>query len=79
MTARRIGIQIAADESELIDAYGQIRIGDPLDKNTLMGPLVDKGAVDEMQRALQAIQEQGVRSAPNYGNTGESKDHKTKG
>ncbi len=36
----------------LVSAYGQVRIGDPLDGKTLMGPLIDTGAVDEMFKAL---------------------------
>ncbi|MEO2170132.1 MAG: aldehyde dehydrogenase family protein, partial [Acidimicrobiales bacterium] len=34
-------------------------IGDPLEQETLMGPLVRQGAVDDMMAALVAIQEQG--------------------
>lgn len=44
---------------KLIAAYGQIRIGDPLDAATLMGPLIDQDAVDNMMRGLATIQEQG--------------------
>ena len=43
----------------LIAAYRQVRIGDPLDPGTLMGPLIDETAVDAMMRGLTAIQEQG--------------------
>jgi len=43
----------------LVDAYGQIRIGDPLDPATLMGPLVDAGAVENMMTALAIAEEQG--------------------
>jgi aldehyde dehydrogenase (NAD+) len=35
------------------------RIGNPLDPNTLIGPLVDRAAVQTMQEALQEVQEQG--------------------
>jgi aldehyde dehydrogenase (NAD+) len=34
-------------------AYGQIRIGDPLERDTLMGPLVSTAAVDDMFAALE--------------------------
>ena len=44
---------------KLIAAYKQVRIGDPLDAATLMGPLIDEAAVDAMMRGLAAIQEQG--------------------
>ena len=33
-------------------AYQAIRIGDPMDANTLVGPLIDKAAYDMMQQAL---------------------------
>jgi aldehyde dehydrogenase (NAD+) len=44
---------------KLIAAYRQVRIGDPLDAATLMGPLIDEAAVDAMMRGLATIQEQG--------------------
>ncbi len=43
----------------LVDAYGQVRIGDPLDRATLMGPLVNAGAVDEMLAAIEQATAQG--------------------
>ncbi len=61
-STRRLFLQkgIARDfTSRLARAYGQIRIGDPLDESTLMGPLIDQGAVDEMMDALEKIREQG--------------------
>jgi len=61
-TTRRLILQkgIAQQFTErLTKAYGQVRIGDPLDENTLMGPLVDGGAVEEMMQALSKIGEQG--------------------
>jgi aldehyde dehydrogenase (NAD+) len=59
---RRLFLQkgIAARVTEkLIAAYRQVRIGNPLDPATLMGPLIDSGAVDNMMRGLAAIREQG--------------------
>lgn len=44
---------------KLVSAYKQVRIGDPLDRNTLMGPLIDKGAVDEMMTAIDRLKEEG--------------------
>ena len=38
--------------ARLLDAYRQVRIGDPLDPPTLMGPLVTPQAVDGMFAAL---------------------------
>lgn len=46
---------------KLTAAYRQIRIGDPLLTDTLMGPLIDAGAVEDMQHTLSAAQEQGGR------------------
>ncbi len=40
-------------------AYGQIRIGDPLDENILMGPLVDASAVKDMEEALVRVRNEG--------------------
>jgi aldehyde dehydrogenase (NAD+) len=59
---RRLFLQkgISAKITEkLIAAYKQVRIGDPLDPATLMGPLIDEAAVDAMMRGLASIQEQG--------------------
>ena len=48
-------------QARLVKAYEQIRIGDPLDPMTLMGPLVTPHAVENMMRAMQqAVQEGGV-------------------
>ena len=43
----------------LTKAYAQVRIGDPMDEDTLMGPLVNQGGVDEMMDALEAIRKAG--------------------
>ena len=43
----------------LVKAYGQVRIGDPLETATLMGPLVTKQAVDQMQAALAQARAEG--------------------
>ena len=40
-------------------AYAQIRIGNPLEETTLMGPLIDRQAVEAMQAALQRIRKEG--------------------
>jgi len=39
----------------LINAYKQVHIGDPLEKGTLMGPLLNQGAVDAYMDAISAI------------------------
>ncbi|MBI4767894.1 MAG: aldehyde dehydrogenase family protein [Deltaproteobacteria bacterium] len=43
----------------LITAYRQIPIGNPLEPGTLMGPLIDREAVEAMQMALKQLKEQG--------------------
>ncbi|HOQ44546.1 MAG TPA: aldehyde dehydrogenase family protein [Bryobacteraceae bacterium] len=61
-TIRRLFLQkgIARRMTEsLVAAYRQIRIGHALDPETLMGPLVNRAAVDEMMRGLERIREQG--------------------
>jgi aldehyde dehydrogenase (NAD+) len=45
--------------SRLQRAYRSIRIGDPMDPGTLMGPLIDASAVDDMMKALQAVKAEG--------------------
>ena len=46
-------------ERRLLAAYAQVRIGDPLDKATLMGPLIDAGAVRRYLDSVAAAQSQG--------------------
>jgi aldehyde dehydrogenase (NAD+) len=63
-STRRIFLQkaIATDLTErLVDAYGQVKIGNPFDAGTLMGPLVEPGAVDIMQQAIAAAKKQGAK------------------
>ena len=43
----------------LVKAYGQVRIGNPLDSNTLVGPLIDEDAFNQMQSAVAQAQEEG--------------------
>jgi aldehyde dehydrogenase (NAD+) len=61
-TTRRIIAQKSIiDEltTRLVKAYAQVRIGDPLDASTLMGPLVDHDAVEIMMKALETLPSQG--------------------
>jgi aldehyde dehydrogenase (NAD+) len=60
-TRRTITHRAVADElsARLVKAYEQVRIGDPSQPDTLMGPLVDEGAVGDMMAAVQAAEEQG--------------------
>ncbi len=43
----------------LVKAYGQVRIGDPLDPNTLMGPLIDESSVERVEAACAAVRDAG--------------------
>ncbi len=43
----------------LVKAYGGLKIGDPLDENNHVGPLIDKGAVKTMQDALEQAKKEG--------------------
>jgi len=59
---RRLFLQrgIAAKITDrLIAAYRQVRIGDPMEPETLMGPLIDEGAVENMLRGLERIRAEG--------------------
>ena len=42
-------------------AYNQLRIGDPLDQNNHVGPLIDSDAVDAYNKALESVVAQGGR------------------
>ena len=61
-STRRLIVQdtiFDAIRDRLIAIYKNIRIGNPLNSNTLVGPLIDKQAVDMMQNAIAALKEQG--------------------
>ena len=61
-TTRRIIVHSSiVDEltERLVQAYASVRIGDPLYPDTLMGPLIDGAAVDEMMAALRTAQAEG--------------------
>ena len=46
-------------KNQLTQAYKQVRIGDPLDENNHVGPLIDQGAVDGYLAALKDVEAQG--------------------
>ncbi len=48
-------------KTKLVQAYGNIRIGHPLDANTLVGPLIDKGAVNDYLSAIEKAKAQGAK------------------
>lgn len=62
-TTRRLIVHVSKVESlteSLVKAFAQIRIGDPLDSNNHMGPLIDADAVSQYQKSIaQAITEGG--------------------
>src|SRR5271170_5480525 len=61
-TTRRVLVhrsRAAELERRLVAAYGQVRIGDPLAADTLMGPLIDAGAVSRYLAAIAAAQSEG--------------------
>jgi aldehyde dehydrogenase (NAD+) len=61
-TTRRLFVQkgVAPKLVErLVSAYRTLRIGDPLEKGTLVGPLVTRDAVKRYERALEAAAKQG--------------------
>ena len=61
-TTRRLFLQrgIAPRITDaLVCAYRQVKIGDPMEPGTLMGPLVNRRAVDDMMDGLRRIREQG--------------------
>ncbi len=43
----------------IVSAYGQLKIGNPLDQNNHVGPLIDTHAVEMYQKALKKVVEQG--------------------
>ena len=46
-------------KDRLVGAYSQVRIGDPLDADTLMGPLIDASAMDSLDGAVAAVKKAG--------------------
>ena len=46
-------------QAKLIKAYGQLRIGDPLDQNNHVGPLIDKGAVAAYLSSIEKCKAEG--------------------
>jgi aldehyde dehydrogenase (NAD+) len=45
--------------AKLIEAYKQVRVGNPLEASTLAGPLINTAAVQRMQGGLDRIRDQG--------------------
>lgn len=61
-STRRLIVQDKVFEpfkNRLMEIYEQVNIGNPLNEDTLVGPLIDEEAVQAMQKALQEIEENG--------------------
>ena len=61
-TTRRLFLHKDVSEEmtkRLVASYSQINIGNPLESDTIMGPLVDGGAVKDFENALDIIKTQG--------------------
>ena len=61
-STRRIIIQDSLYDSfidKILHAYEQVKIGNPLDSNTLMGPLVNQQAVDDYLNAIDRVKSSG--------------------
>lgn len=46
-------------KEKLVTAYGQLRIGDPLDESNHVGPLIDTHAVEMYEQAIEKCKEEG--------------------
>lgn len=63
-TTRRLIIHESVYDAftqKLVKAYQQLRIGNPLDENQHVGPLIDKDAVKNYLHAIDAVKHQGGR------------------
>jgi aldehyde dehydrogenase (NAD+) len=61
-STRRIIIHESVYEKlkeKLVSSYKKIKIGNPLDPATLVGPLIDKGASDNFMDAIEKVRNQG--------------------
>lgn len=61
-TTRRLFVQESRYEEltdKLVAAYAHIRIGDPLEPGVLMGPLIDRAAVDTFRATIEEITREG--------------------
>ena len=48
-------------KKKLVKAYGQLKIGNPLDKKNHVGPLIDQVAVKMYLAAIEAVQKEGAK------------------
>jgi len=63
-TTRRVIVHESVSETlhvRLLEAWHSVRIGNPLDRNTVMGPLVNRDAVDALLHAKTRLAQEGGR------------------
>ncbi len=61
-STRRIIVQESIADTlieKLVHAYGQVKIGNPIEDGTLMGPLVNQAAVEDYSGAIEKVKEAG--------------------
>lgn len=61
-TTRRLFIHESRHDElvgKLVSAYGRIHIGNPLDPNILLGPLIDQAAVESYRAAIEEVKQTG--------------------
>src|SRR4029079_13979591 len=61
-TTRRLFVHASRYDdvvAKLLSAYKQIRIGNPLESGVLMGPLIDRGAVEAYRKVLEEVKQAG--------------------
>src|ERR1041385_3988500 len=60
-TRRIIVHESVADEvrNRLLAAYKSVNIGNPLDRQTLMGPLIDEASLENVQRSISRVKSEG--------------------
>ena len=61
-TTRRVIVHKSIEQKfreRLVGAYKSLRIGNPLDRKTLMGPLIDPEAVAALAKAIATVKKQG--------------------
>jgi aldehyde dehydrogenase (NAD+) len=49
----------ATIREKLLAGYQSLQIGNPLDRETVMGPMIDKAAVDAVQQSIQRLKDEG--------------------
>jgi aldehyde dehydrogenase (NAD+) len=63
-TTRRLIIHESVYDTfrdKLVKAFGQLRIGNPLDETNHVGPLIDRGAVEQYLQAIENCKKEGGR------------------